>query len=91
MFNEEYWNYAKLISSVLRHGMPILNVVDLIRSLKLDDETINTWKAGVGRALKRYVPDGTMAKQPCTECGGNGLVYQEGCLTCTDCGASKCG
>jgi ribonucleoside-diphosphate reductase alpha chain len=91
MFNKEYWNYAKLISSVLRHGMPILNVVDLIRSLKLDDETINTWKAGVERALKRYIPDGTVAKQACAECGGDGLVYQEGCLVCTDCGSSKCG
>lgn len=90
-FNPEYWNYAKLISSTLRHGMPIENVVDLINSLQLD-EAINTWKNGVARALKRYVPDGTEAKkQQCQNCNSTNLHYQEGCLTCKDCGSSKCG
>jgi len=90
-FNPEYWNYAKLISSTLRHGMPIEKVVDLISSLQLD-EAINTWKAGVARALKRYIPDGTeAAKQKCQNCGSTNLLYQEGCLTCQDCGSSKCG
>lgn len=90
-FNPEYWNYAKLISSTLRHGMPIESVVDLINSLQLD-EAINTWKNGVARALKRYVPDGTEAKkQQCQNCNSTNLHYQEGCLTCNDCGSSKCG
>ncbi len=90
-FNPEYWNYAKLISSTLRHGMPIEKVVDLINSLQLD-ESINTWKNGVARALKRYVPDGTEAKrQQCQNCSSTNLHYQEGCLTCKDCGSSKCG
>ena len=90
-FNPEYWNYAKLISSTLRHGMPIVKVVDLINSLQLD-ESINTWKNGVARALKRYVPDGTEAKkQQCQNCNSTNLHYQEGCLTCKDCGSSKCG
>lgn len=90
-FNPEYWNYAKLISSTLRHGMPIEKVVELISSLQLD-ESINTWKNGVARALKRYVPDGTEAqKQSCQNCHSANLMYQEGCLTCKDCGSSKCG
>lgn len=90
-FNPEYWNYAKLISSTLRHGMPIEKVVELIGSLQLD-EAINTWKNGVARALKRYVPDGTeVRKQKCTNCESTNLYYQEGCLTCKDCGSSKCG
>ncbi|WP_069659778.1 adenosylcobalamin-dependent ribonucleoside-diphosphate reductase [Arcticibacter eurypsychrophilus] len=90
-FNPEYWNYAKLISSTLRHGMPIVKVVELINSLQLD-ESINTWKNGVARALKRYVPDGTEAKkQKCQNCNSTNLMYQEGCLTCKDCGSSKCG
>ena len=90
-FNPEYWNYAKLISSTLRHGMAIEKVVDLINSLQLD-EAINTWKNGVARALKRYVPDGTVAKkQHCQNCNSTNLHYQEGCLTCKDCGSSKCG
>jgi ribonucleoside-diphosphate reductase alpha chain len=90
-FNPEYWNYAKLISSTLRHGMPIEKVVDLINSLQLD-ESINTWKNGVARALKRFVPDGTEAKkQKCENCNSTNLHYQEGCLTCSDCGSSKCG
>ncbi|MBK6274933.1 MAG: adenosylcobalamin-dependent ribonucleoside-diphosphate reductase [Saprospirales bacterium] len=90
-FNPEYWNYAKLISGTLRHGMPIENVVDLITSLQLD-EAINTWKNGVVRALKRYVPDGTMAqKSKCPNCGSVNQQYLEGCLTCKDCGASRCG
>ena len=91
-FDPEYWNYAKLISSTLRHGMPIEKVVDLINSLQLDSESITTWKNGVARALKRYVPDGTEINgQKCTNCGGKNLIYQEGCLTCKDCGSSKCG
>jgi ribonucleoside-diphosphate reductase alpha chain len=91
-FNPEFWNYAKLISSTLRHGMPIDKIVDLINSLQLDSESINTWKNGVVRALKRYVADGTQAKgQTCTNCNSENLIYQEGCLTCKDCGSSKCG
>lgn len=91
-FNPEFWNYAKLISSTLRHGMPIEKVVDLINSLQLEGESINTWKNGVARALKRFVEDGTMAKgQKCDNCKSTNLIYQEGCLTCTDCGSSKCG
>lgn len=91
-FNPEYWNYAKLISSTLRHGMPIDKIVDLINSLQLDSESINTWKNGVVRAIKRYVEDGTHAKgQTCTNCNSTSLIYQEGCLTCKDCGSSKCG
>ncbi len=91
-FDPEFWNYAKLISSTLRHGMPIEKAVDLINSLQLDNESINTWKNGVARALKRYVEDGTEAKgQKCTNCNSTNLIYQEGCLTCKDCGSSKCG
>ncbi|MGC1633056.1 MAG: ribonucleoside-diphosphate reductase, adenosylcobalamin-dependent, partial [Gelidibacter sp.] len=91
-FDPEYWNYAKLISSTLRHGMPIDKIVDLINSLQLDTESINTWKNGVGRALKRYVEDGTQVKgQSCSACKSENLIYQEGCLTCKDCGSSKCG
>lgn len=91
-FNPEFWNYAKLISGTLRHGMPIDKTVELIQSLQLDSESINTWKNGVQRALKRYVKDGTKAKgQTCENCNSNELIYQEGCLICQDCGASKCG
>ncbi len=92
MFNKEFWNYAKLISGVLRNGMPIPDVVNLVSSLRLDNETINTWNAGVERALRQYIPNGTKAKkgQRC-ECGSDSLVYQEGCLICTNCGNSKCG
>jgi len=93
MFNKEFWNYAKLISGVLRHGMPIPDVVGLVASLRLDSETINTWKNGVERALKRYIPNGTKPKSgtKCSECGAESLIYQEGCLICQDCGHSKCG
>jgi len=93
MFQKEYWNYAKLISGVLRHGMPIPYVVNLIQSLRLDSETINTWKNGVERALKRYIPDGTKPKMgtKCQECGSESVIYQEGCLICQSCGHSKCG
>lgn len=92
-FNKEYWNYAKLISSVLRYRMPIEDVVNLVGSLQLDSETISTWKNGVERALKRYIPNGTEVKsgQKCGSCGSETLVYQEGCLTCKNCGNSKCG
>ncbi|HCC70402.1 MAG TPA: adenosylcobalamin-dependent ribonucleoside-diphosphate reductase [Bacteroidales bacterium] len=91
MFKPEFWNYAKLISGVLRHGMPIPSVVNLVRSLRLDSASINSWKNGVERALKKYIPDGTKAKGKCEECGSSNLVYQEGCLLCRDCGSSKCG
>ncbi|APZ46287.1 ribonucleoside-diphosphate reductase, adenosylcobalamin-dependent [Polaribacter reichenbachii] len=91
-FNPEFWNYAKLISGTLRHGMPIDKVIDLIQSLQLNSESINTWKNGVQRALKRYVEDGTKAKgQTCDNCNSTDLIYQEGCLTCQECGSSKCG
>ena len=91
LFDEEFWNYAKLISGVLRHGMPIDNVVSLVESLHLDSETINTWKNGVERALKQYIADGTRSKEKCPGCGQETLVYQNGCPTCTSCGYSKCG
>ncbi|WP_298879124.1 adenosylcobalamin-dependent ribonucleoside-diphosphate reductase [uncultured Polaribacter sp.] len=91
-FNPEFWNYAKLISGTLRHGMPIDKVIELIQSLQLNSESINTWKNGVQRALKRYVEDGTKAKgQTCDNCDSTDLIYQEGCLTCQECGSSKCG
>lgn len=91
-FNPEYWNYAKLISGVLRYRMPIDHVIKLVGSLQLKDESINTWKNGVERALKKYITDGTKAQgQKCPACGQETLVYQEGCLICTNCGASRCG
>jgi len=92
-FNQEYWNYAKLISGVLRHGMPIAFVVDMVDNLHLNDESLNTWKNGVQRALKKYIPDGTKVEgQECPECSSTeGLMFKEGCLTCSDCGYSKCG
>jgi ribonucleoside-diphosphate reductase alpha chain len=90
-FNPEYWNYAKLISGVLRYGMPIDQVIKLVSGLELDSETINTWKNGVERALKKYLPNETEAKgQKCPVCGHETLVYEEGCLKCRNCGASKC-
>lgn len=91
-FDPEFWNYAKLISGTLRHGMALDNVIELINSLQLDKESINSWKNGVARALKRYIPDGTDAVgQKCGNCGSTQLMYQEGCLTCKSCGSSKCG
>lgn len=91
-FDKEFWNYAKLISGVLRYGMPIDQVVKLVSGLQLDNESINTWKVGVERALKKYVPDGTkVAELSCPDCGQKSLVYQEGCLTCKSCGQSRCG
>ena len=91
-FNPEYWNYAKLISGVLRYRMPIDHVIKLVSSLQLKDQSINTWKNGVERALKKYMVDGTEAKgQVCPSCGQETLVYQEGCLICKNCGASRCG
>ena len=91
-FNPEYWNYAKLISGVLRYRMPIDHVIKLVSSLQLKSESINTWKNGVERALKKYITDGTEAKgQKCPQCGQETLVYQEGCLICKNCGASRCG
>lgn len=91
-FNKEYWNYAKLISSVLRHGMPIVYVNDLIQSLNLDSSHLNTWKNGIARVLKKYIPNGTgNRKAKCEECKGTNLQYMEGCLICKDCGSSVCG
>lgn len=91
-FNPEYWNYAKLISGVLRYGMPIDQVLKLVGGLELDSKSINTWKMGVERALKKYLPNGTRASgQRCPNCGQETLIYQEGCLICTSCGTSKCG
>jgi len=91
MFKPDFWNYAKLISGVLRYGMPINDVVELVASLRLDSESINNWKNGVERSLKRYIADGTKAKGKCINCGSKSLIYQEGCLICQDCGTSKCG
>ena len=91
-FNPEYWNYAKLISGVLRYRMPLANVIKLVGSLQMNSQSINTWKIGVERALKKYIADGTEAKgQKCPVCGQETLVYQEGCLICKNCGASRCG
>jgi len=91
-FNKEFWNYAKLISGVLRHGMAIADAIDLVAGIQLDNESINTWKNGVERALKKYVPNGTkVRKGSCEGCGSENLTYQEGCLICQDCGSSKCG
>jgi ribonucleoside-diphosphate reductase alpha chain len=92
MFDKEFWNYAKLISGVLRNGMNIIDVVNLVNGLELDSETINTWKNGIERALKRFIPDGTADNTgtKCPECGATSLVYEEGCLVCKSCGHSKC-
>ncbi len=91
MFSMEFWNYAKLISGVLRNGMPIVDVVNLVEGLRFDNEAINTWKNGVARALKQYIKDGTKSKRKCPNCGADTLVYQNGCPTCHSCGWSKCG
>ncbi len=93
MFDKEFWNYAKLISGVIRNGMPIVDIVNLVKGLNLDDESINTWKNGIERALKKYIPDGTKAKAgaKCPNCGSTRLIYKEGCLACQDCDYSKCG
>ena len=90
MFNDEFWNYAKLISGVLRNGMPIVHVVTLVSSLHFDNDFINTWKNGVSRALSLYVPSGTKITKRCVECGEATIAFQEGCLVCTTCGHSKC-
>ena len=91
-FDKTYWNYARLISGLLRHGMPLTYVVDLVGNLNVEEDNINTWKNGVVRALKRYLQDGEKAKDKvCPECGEDALVYQDGCLTCSACGYSKCG
>ena len=92
-FDKEYWNYAKLISGILRHGMPLPFVVDVVNTLSFETESINTWKTGVVRALKKFIPDGTKSGKDteCPECGEDALVYKEGCLSCTNCGYSKCG
>ena len=92
-FDKTYWNYARLISGLLRHGMPLAYVVTLVGNLNVEEDNINTWKNGVVRALKRYLQDGEKAadKEACPECGEEALVYQDGCLTCSACGYSKCG
>jgi ribonucleoside-diphosphate reductase alpha chain len=89
-FNPEFWNYAKLISGVLRYKMPIELVIKLVSSLQLDSQSINTWKNGVERALKRYIQDGTPTGEKCPKCK-NQLIFEEGCLHCPQCGYSKCG
>ena len=92
MFNKEYWNYAKLISGILRHGMPINYVIELVQNLTVEEDNINTWKNGIVRALKKYIPNGTkMTGHVCPNCGQNTLIYQDGCMLCTNCGHSKCG
>ncbi len=93
MFSQEFWNYAKLISGVIRNGMPIVNILNLVKGLNLDDDNINTWKNGVERALKQYIPNGTRDEsgQKCQKCGSTNLIYTEGCLICQDCGHGKCG
>ncbi len=90
MFLKEYWNYAKLISGILRHGMPLPNVVNLVDKLRFDDDNIMTWKNGVTRALKRYIKEGTRVKQACPDCGQHALAYKDGCVSCMNCGYSKC-
>lgn len=91
-FNNHYWNYARMISGVLRHGMPLPYVVDLINTLNLDDEVITTWKNGVARMIKKYIPNGTEATdKKCKDCSSESVIYQEGCLVCNNCGSSKCG
>jgi ribonucleoside-diphosphate reductase alpha chain len=91
-FQKEFWNYAKLISGVLRHGMPIEDTLHLVAGLLLDIENINNWKNGVERALKKYIPNGTKVKKGnCENCNSDNLIYQEGCLICQNCGTSKCG
>jgi len=90
-FNPEYWNYAKLFSGVLRHGMPIVYVYQLIDSMNLNTDNLNTWKNGVARVIKRYIKDGEKGKGKCPDCGSDNLVFKEGCLTCMSCGNSKCG
>ncbi len=89
-FDKEYWNYAKMISGVLRHGMPLPYVVDLVGSLNLEDDTLMTWKNGVTRVIKKFIPDGTKSDNKCPNCEQDSLVFQEGCLTCSNCGHSKC-
>ncbi|MDR2937840.1 MAG: adenosylcobalamin-dependent ribonucleoside-diphosphate reductase [Prevotellaceae bacterium] len=93
MFNKEYWNYARFISGVLRNGVPLVDVINIVDGLHFESDSINSWKVGVERSLKQYIPDGTKAEegQKCSECNSEDLVYQEGCLTCKSCGHSKCG
>ena len=92
MFNKEYWNYAKLISGILRHGMPINYVIELVQNLTVEEDNINTWKNGIVRALKKYIPNGTRATgKVCPNCGQDTIIYQDGCMLCTNCGHSKCG
>jgi len=90
-FDKHFWNYAKMLSGILRHGMPLPYVVDLINSLNLDDDLITTWKNGISRMIKKYIPDGTeAADKKCKDCSSHSVIYQEGCLVCVSCGSSKC-
>ena len=91
MFEKNYWNYAKLISGILRHGMPLPSLVNLISGLRFDDDNIMTWKNGVARALKKYIKEGTKIKHSCPECMEEKMVYKDGCVVCMNCGYSKCG
>ena len=91
-FDQEYWNYAKLISGILRYGMPIEQAVNVVSDISMDSESINTWKSGVERALKRYIQDGTsMQEMVCPECGQKTIVVKEGCFVCNNCGYAQCG
>lgn len=91
-FNKEYWNYAKLISGVLRHGMPVPYVIELVQNLNVEEDHINTWKNGIARALKKYIADGIKVQgKVCPQCGQSSVIYQDGCMLCTNCGHSKCG
>jgi ABC-type multidrug transport system ATPase subunit len=93
MFNTDFWNYGKLISGVLRHGMPIHHVIEMISTLSFKEDHINTWKVGVTRALKKFIPDGKPVGVKCKEpeCGSTNVLFEEGCMKCLDCGSSKCG
>jgi ribonucleoside-diphosphate reductase alpha chain len=93
MFDKEIWNYAKFISGVMRHNVPIIDILNIIKGLDLDNASINSWKNGVERALKQYIPNGTRDEsgQKCVKCDSSNLIYQEGCLICQDCGHGKCG
>jgi ribonucleoside-diphosphate reductase alpha chain len=87
----DYWNYGKLISGMLRHGMPLPFVVDTIQNLTWDEDHINTWKAGITRAMKKFIKDGKVEGIKCADCGSESIIFEEGCSKCLNCGSSKCG